>query len=534
MHKSDETERHENKLDQNYDLIVIGSGLGGLVTASLMAKLKKWRVLVLERHYVAGGFTHTFRRPGGYEWDVGVHYVGLMGSKHQERKLFDFVTDGNLDWVRIAEPVDVFDYPDLRIPQYSDERIMRHKLIELFPGEASAIHKYYKDLKIAERWGVINFFAGTLPNMLAKLIRYAFHKSGELALQTTEEYLNRHFSHPKLKAIICSQWMAFGLPPSESAFGMHAAVVRHYFKGGYFPKGGAGQIAKSIIKVIRDHGGDVRINHEVTQILLSDGAAIGVEVKIGNKKSEALQSIYAPAIVSDTGVHTTFTKLIKPEVTKKYQASITKMCKIAPSSVSLYLGLKSSPEELGFRGENHWIYDGFDHEHHARSIDFKNSKVTAGHLSFPSLKDNHGQKHTAEFFSLVDFDQFQAWQSEKWKKRGKDYDSLKYDLTKSMLSLIDTKYPGFSDLVDYAELSTPLTVKHFMNHPQGIIYGLPGTPYKFQQKWLKAKSPVPNLYLTGVDILCVGIVPALLSGAATAGALIGPFGFLKVMYSSTK
>jgi len=75
------------------DAIVICSGMGGLAFASIMAKLRKWRVFVLERHFKIGGFTHTFTRPGGWSWDVGLHYVGEMGEGMMERRLFDFITD---------------------------------------------------------------------------------------------------------------------------------------------------------------------------------------------------------------------------------------------------------------------------------------------------------------------------------------------------------------------------------------------------------------------------------------------------------
>ena len=83
-----------------YDAIVIGSGIGGLAFASIMAKLRKWRVLVLERHFKIGGFTHTFTRPGGWSWDVGLHYVGDMGEGMMGRRLFDFITEGRVSGTR--------------------------------------------------------------------------------------------------------------------------------------------------------------------------------------------------------------------------------------------------------------------------------------------------------------------------------------------------------------------------------------------------------------------------------------------------
>ncbi len=89
---------NRNSKDGSFDAIVIGSGIGALAFAALMAKLRRWRVLVLERHFKIGGFTHTFSRPGGWTWDVGVHYVGEMAPGMNGRRLFDFITDGRVDW----------------------------------------------------------------------------------------------------------------------------------------------------------------------------------------------------------------------------------------------------------------------------------------------------------------------------------------------------------------------------------------------------------------------------------------------------
>ena len=104
-----------NSGGRSYDAIVIGSGMGALAFASIMAKLRKWRVLVLERHFKIGGFTHTFSRPGGWTWDVGVHYVGEMGHGMTGRKLFDFITDGGVDWAPMPDVYDVFAYPGLTV-----------------------------------------------------------------------------------------------------------------------------------------------------------------------------------------------------------------------------------------------------------------------------------------------------------------------------------------------------------------------------------------------------------------------------------
>ncbi|MCP3663600.1 MAG: NAD(P)-binding protein, partial [Gammaproteobacteria bacterium] len=90
------------RLESNYDVIIIGSGIGGLTSAACLSKMGK-KVLVLEQHYTAGGFTHSYAR-NGYEWDVGVHYIGDVGSKNTViRKMFDFISDNKLQWASMDE-----------------------------------------------------------------------------------------------------------------------------------------------------------------------------------------------------------------------------------------------------------------------------------------------------------------------------------------------------------------------------------------------------------------------------------------------
>src|SRR5258708_34962670 len=98
----------------SYNAIIIGSGIGGLAAAAVLARIKRYRVLVLEQHFKLGGFTHTFQRPGGYEWDVGLHYVGEMNPGSSLRRVMDFITGGQVDWVAMKDPFEVFLYPGLK------------------------------------------------------------------------------------------------------------------------------------------------------------------------------------------------------------------------------------------------------------------------------------------------------------------------------------------------------------------------------------------------------------------------------------
>ncbi len=118
-------------MSDNFDVIVIGSGIGGLSTASLLAQIAKKRVLVLERHFKLGGLTHSFQRHG-FHWDVGLHYVGGMAPNSMSRRFMDLVTGGGVQWSQIADPLEHFIYPEHHVRVPSDAVAYQQHLKELF------------------------------------------------------------------------------------------------------------------------------------------------------------------------------------------------------------------------------------------------------------------------------------------------------------------------------------------------------------------------------------------------------------------
>jgi all-trans-retinol 13,14-reductase len=127
--------------DERWDYIVIGSGMGGMTTAALLSKLGR-RVLVLEQHYVAGGFTHMFKRPG-YRWDVGVHAVGEVTEHSLPGRVLHNLTDGKLAWASLGPVYDAFHFPGgFRIDFPDGPKQFRENLVAAFPGERAAIDGY--------------------------------------------------------------------------------------------------------------------------------------------------------------------------------------------------------------------------------------------------------------------------------------------------------------------------------------------------------------------------------------------------------
>jgi phytoene dehydrogenase-like protein len=513
---------------KSFDAIVIGSGIGGLAFAAIMAKLRKWRVLILERHFKIGGFTHTFSRPGGWKWDVGVHYVGDVGPGMGGRRLFDLITDGRVEWSPLPDVYDVFVYPGLTLKVPKGRANFERALVEVFPEEKTAIGQYFRDVKRATNWFSRRMMGILTPQPLSWAVRAVNRLSERFALQTTQQYLGSHFRDARLRAVLASQWADYGLPPGRSAFVAHAVIVNHYLDGAWYPAGGAGEIPKVVGSVIRDAGGELLAGHEVTKIILEKGRAVGVEVQGRKGKEQARFEFRAPVIVSDAGAWNTFTRLLPAEALpfRPEQEALPE----GLEAVELFLGLKRDPREMGFQGENYWIFSSFDHDQICvERNDLMNGRAVMAYLSFPSLKDPRAQSHTAEIVAPLSYRSLEAFRGEPWRRRGTSYEESKSHITKALLDLVEQQHPGFRELIAYTELATPLSFEYFTGAPSGTIYGYPATPDRFRKNWLTPKTPTHGLYLTGTDAAMLGVMGALMGGVATASILLGPAGFLEIM-----
>jgi all-trans-retinol 13,14-reductase len=511
-------------LNARYDAIVIGSGLGGLVSALLLAEAGK-STLLLERHYVLGGFTHVFKRKG-WEWDVGVHYVGEVHRPTSVlRRLFDRVTGGELQWAEMGEVYDriIFgeeEYPfRVGVTQFKDDLKARFDT----RADARAIDAYVDEVFAAVKASRTFFTEKALGSMAAfaagGLLR---RKYLQYARKTTWEVLRGLTDNPKLIGVLTGQYGDYGLPPRQSSFAMHASLVKHYFAGGCYPVGGSARIADTIVPRLEAAGGTALVNADVASLVVVDGAVRGVEMADGSR-------IEADLVVSNAGVLNTYGRML-PAADRDSLGFGDKLATLQPSAshVSLYVGLDKSAEELSLPKANYWVYpDDYDHDANvARFEADESAPLPVAYISFPSAKDptyaeRHPGKATIEIVTLAPWERFAAWDGKPWKKRGEDYEARKEVLAERLLHELFRFEPQTRDAIAYHELSTPLSTKHFTGYQHGEIYGVAHTPDRFDQKFLRPRSPIKGLFLTGQDVVTCGVGGALLSGYLTASAITG-------------
>lgn len=510
-----------NRLEGPYDALVIGSGIGGLTAAACLSKMGK-KVCVLEQHYTAGGFTHSYDR-NGYEWDVGVHYIGDVGSPRTlARRLFDFVSDNQLQWAPMDDHFDRIFLGDEHYDLVAGKPAYRDALVEAFPEEEEAIDTYLVYMHSIKSGIRLHTLRKVLPNWLDKPVAsYQQRKTPDYFNATTREVLESLTSNQKLIAVLTGQWGDNGLPPAQSSFIIHSLIAQHYMHGGYYPVGGASKMAETIIPVIQQGGGEVFTYASVEQILVGSKGAEGVLMADGNE-------IRAPIVISNAGVFNTFQKLLDDAVPQR-EAYLERLENVRPSmaSMCLYIGLQETAQELGLPKTNFWVYPS---EHYERDLQAFQANPEAElplvYISFPSAKDpsfneRYPGRSTIEIVAPGPHKWFEKWADKTWGKRGEDYEALKEQLSQRLLKKLYEKLPQLEGKIDYYELSTSLSTDWFCRYEHGEIYGIDHDPQRFEQDWLKPKTAISGLYLTGQDVVSCGVVGAMVGGLLTAIQLGG-------------
>lgn len=507
---------------EEFDAIVIGSGIGGLATAALLARHGGQRVLVLERHYTPGGFTHVYKRRG-YEWDVGLHYIGqVQHPATHTRKLFDHLTDGRLQWASMGEVYDRIVIDDKAYDYVAGPEAFAARMKEYFPAEARAIDRYLELIRKVPKWSGLYFAEKAVPAVVAKLVgglmRMRFLR---WAKRTTGEVLASLTDHTELIAVLTGQYGDYGLPPAQSSFAMHAVLARHYLQGGSYPIGGSAQIAECIAPLIEEAGGKILYHADVKEILVVGDLAIGVRMADG-------QEINAPRVISNAGAGNTYLRLL-PRPVAEGHGLVQKLRRVKASvgHACLYAGLRGTAEELGLSKTNLWIYPGPDHDANvAAYLADPAAPLPLVYASFPSAKDPDFDnrcpgRSTIELITLAPFERYMPWFDSEWGQRGEAYETYKKQLGERMLEALYSQLPQLRGKIDYWEVSTPLSTRHFANYERGELYGLEHTPGRFREKFLRPQTPIENLYLTGQDIVSCGVAGAMAAGYLTASTMLG-------------
>jgi all-trans-retinol 13,14-reductase len=498
-----------------YDVIVIGSGMGGMTTATALSRFGH-KVLLLEQAQNLGGLTHSFSREG-FTWDVGLHYCGMFGPDQSGGKLLDWLSGGTVEFRSVGTVYDTLHFPDgFEFAVGRPVEALQMELKDRFPENRAEVDAYFEALESADEAMLAASAERSMPEPFRSAHRWwNQRKIQKFCGRTTSEVIADYVSDPKLAAVLSAQWATFGGLPTKASFGIHARIMSHYLDGAGYPVGGASAIAKGLVPIIESAGGSARADTPIAAILIEDGAAVGVRTSSG-------QEFRAPTIVSAIGAGETIKRLLPPEIqSQDWAAEIAGM---SPSvcHFEIYLGFEGDIAGHGATRSNHWFYEGWNVGDTLWS-DLE-APLQGGFASFPSLKDalhdpgpsNH---HTGQFMVLADWSTVAEFAEGGAKRRPDEWKAFKENIATRMLDYFKEKFPALAPLIVYHELGTPLATAAFTAHEKGGFYGLEVTPRRVLSDALSPRTPVPGLFLSGQDVMTPGIAGALFGGVLSAAAI---------------
>ncbi len=505
---------------QDFDTIIIGSGAAGLSAAICLSRAGQ-KVLVLEQHYVPGGWCHSFFL-NGQRFSPGVHYLGMMEKGESTSQLYEGLGIAN-DLVFFRMNPKGYEHVHIGEHKFDMPAGLDHLYDSLslrFPHEKKGLKKYLDMVHaVSTQLQFIVKMRGFWDNLT---VPYRTRYLGKYGLFSLKKVINWFIKDPMLQKVLNSQCGDHGLPPALASFPLHCAVMDHYFNGGYYPMGGGAGIVKAMTKAVTRHGGEIRVKQKVKRILLESSGknkkAVGVEMENG-------EVIKAKRIISNADPEKTFTDMVgKENLSEKLRRRLGKT-RYSVSSLLFFLTVDMDVR-VGMDSGNIWMLKDLDVDEIYKKMvadDILTDDEFPGlFISCPTLKDPpsfNGKYYNIEVVTFIDYKTFEKYKGEGGNESA-EYLAMKERIMEKMLNSVEKILPGVRSKIVQMDLGTPITNEYYINSTRGNAYGTEKTfnqsgPFSFP-----AKSEIENLYLCGASILAHGVAGASNSGVKTAATIL--------------
>jgi phytoene desaturase len=490
---------------RRYDAVVIGAGVGGLVAANLLAR-EGLEVLLVEQHYMAGGYCSTFRR-AGYTFDAATHFYPLLGNPDTLTGHLLVDLGVRTEWVKM-DPVDTFHFPDgSRFEVPADLGTYLRRLRREFPEEREALDRFFDEVRHAYLLGLLHYFRGRPAERL-----------GELQHLTVRDVLDRTFRDDKLKLLLTADCAHWGSPPSRTSFVFDSMLRLSYFLGNYYPVGGSQAFADELAFRFEERGGEILMSTQADRLLVEDGRARGVELTTLRGPLKGARRVEAEAVISNADLLQTYERLLPPEhVPRDEVARLRKLRPSFPCFLS-HIGLEGVPDEVLAQAQGYY-WRHWDPDRVGR--DGLVCKIFSPTLYEPSMAPPGGQ-----IVILQKVLEMEAWGMEggPWMEgwSSADWAAHKAEVEAGVTAHLEHVIPGIRDRVVVQLSASARTAERFTLNLGGAMLGWEMSPEQLGALRPELEAPVKNLHLVGHWTRPGGgVTPVIISALQVAEKITG-------------
>ncbi|MBU2515164.1 NAD(P)/FAD-dependent oxidoreductase [bacterium] len=483
---------------KQFDIVIVGSGLGGLLCANILSK-EGFSVCVIEKNKQIGGCLQTFNR-GGCVFDTGVHYIGSMDEGQVTNRLFKYfgIMD-KLNLKRLDE--NGFDILDLNGTQFKypigyDRFIdtMSHQ----FPREKEEIKEYCKQImKIIDSLDLFNL---RLPQ------KSGFNPYYSLSIA---DFMSSVTCNKQLQNVLAGLNFLYAGSSHNTSIYQHATVFHSFLQSSWRPIDGSSQIADFLVESIEENGGVILSDSEVCHFKFSGKNIESVKLNNG-------EEIHGKQFISNVHPAVTLSLIDRENVRALYRERIESISN-SISTFCLYVRLK----------ENSFKYQNYNY-YHINSDDVwsvleqKTDDWPGGYMFLtPATSKSEDYADTAIILTFMEYKDVLQWENTSINKRGEEYLDFKRKKAECLLDAVEENIPGFRQQIKQYYTSTPLTYRDYTGTKDGSIYGISKDckdPFKTH---VSVRTKIPNLFFTGQNTSMHGILGVSIGSLQTCAEFIG-------------